>query len=42
MLTLELLAQLAQTHRDALAARVREFSIDGEVFRFNSESAIMG
>jgi dihydropteroate synthase len=42
MLTLEWLAQLAQTHRDALAARVREFSIDGEAFRFNSEPAIMG
>ena len=42
MLTLELLAQLAQTHRDALAARVREFSIDGGSLRFNSEPAIMG
>ena len=42
MLTLEFLAQLAQTHRSALAARVREFSIDGEAFRFNSQPAIMG
>ncbi|MGA2556303.1 MAG: dihydropteroate synthase [Verrucomicrobiota bacterium] len=42
MLTLEYLAQLAQSHPQALAARVREFSIDGETFRFNSEPAIMG
>src|ERR1019366_618939 len=42
MLSLEFLAQLAQTHRQALAARVREFSLDGETFRFNSEPAIMG
>jgi dihydropteroate synthase len=42
MLTLEFLAQLAQSHPGALAARVREFSIDGEAFRFNSEPAIMG
>ncbi len=42
MLTLEFLAQLAQNHRDALAARVREFSLDGEAFRFNSEPALMG
>ena len=42
MLTLEFLAELAQTHRDALAAKVREFSIDGEAFRFNSEPALMG
>jgi dihydropteroate synthase len=42
MLTLEFLAELAETHRADLAARVREFSIDGEDFRFNSEPAIMG
>jgi dihydropteroate synthase len=42
MLTLEFLAQLAQTHQEALAASVREFSLDGEAFRFNSEPAIMG
>ena len=42
MLALEFLAQLAETHREALTARVREFSIDGEVFRFNSEPALMG
>jgi dihydropteroate synthase len=42
MLTLEFLAQLAEAHRDALSARVREFSIDGESFRFNSEPALMG
>ncbi len=42
MLTLEFLAQLAQTHRPALAARVREFSLDGQAFRFNSAPAIMG
>jgi dihydropteroate synthase len=42
VLTLDYLAQLAQTHGEALAAQVREFSIDGETFRFNSEPAIMG
>jgi len=42
VLTLDYLAQLAQTHREALAAQVREFSIDGETFRFNSEPAVMG
>ena len=42
MLALEFLAQLADAHREALPARVREFSIGGEVFRFNSEPAIMG
>jgi dihydropteroate synthase len=42
VLTLDYLAQLAQTHGQALATQVREFSIDGEAFRFNSEPAIMG
>ena len=42
MLPLEFLARLAETHRETLPARVREFSIGGEAFRFNSEPAIMG
>jgi dihydropteroate synthase len=42
MLTLESLADLARTHRAAAAARVRGFSLDGEVFDFNSQPAIMG
>src|SRR5580698_11588414 len=42
MLTLEFLASLAQRHRDALGARVRGFSLDGEVFDFNSRPAVMG
>lgn len=42
MLTLEFLGQMAETYRDALGARVREFSIGNEMFRFNSEPAIMG
>jgi len=42
MLSLQFLAELARTHRDAAAARVRGFSLDGEVFDFNSQPAIMG
>ena len=42
MLTLQLLADLARRHRGATAARVREFSINRERFRFNSGPAIMG
>ena len=42
MLSLEFLARLADDHREALASRVREFSIGREKFRFNSEPAIMG
>jgi dihydropteroate synthase len=42
MLTLETLAELADRHRDALKATVREFTIGGELFRWNSEPALMG
>jgi dihydropteroate synthase len=42
MLTLEWLGELAQRHRAAARARVREFAIGAEVLRFNSEPAIMG
>jgi len=42
MLTLEWLAELAQTHREALGARVREFELDGRLLAFNSKPAIMG
>jgi dihydropteroate synthase len=42
MLTLEWLGDLARSHRAATQARVREFAIGGEMFRFNSEPAIMG
>ena len=42
MLSLEQLTGLLETHRTAAAARVREFSIGGKKFRFNSQPAIMG
>lgn len=42
MLNLEQLAGLLETHRTAAAARVREFSIGGRSFAFNSRPAIMG
>ena len=42
MLTLDHLAGLLAEHRGAAAARVREFSIGGRKFHFNSQPAIMG
>ena len=42
MLTLEQLAELAARHRDAAAARVREFSVGGPVLAFNTHPAVMG
>src|SRR5262245_28010444 len=42
MLTLETLAELLATDRAAAAARVREFSINGKRFEFNTQKAIMG
>jgi dihydropteroate synthase len=42
MLTLEHLAELLEKNRAAASARVREFSIGGKQFKFNSQPAIMG
>src|ERR1035438_6913804 len=42
MLKLEQLAELLEKNRAAVAARVKEFSIGGRPFAFNSQSAIMG
>ena len=42
MLTLEHLAELLEKNRAAASARVKEFSIGGKHFAFNSRSAIMG
>jgi dihydropteroate synthase len=42
MLSLEHLAGLLEKHRKAAAAGVKEFSIGGQLFPFNSEPAIMG
>src|SRR6185503_14931102 len=42
MLTLEHLAELIEKNRDAAKARVKEFSIGGEPFAFNTAPAIMG
>ncbi|HKS37087.1 MAG TPA: dihydropteroate synthase [Verrucomicrobiae bacterium] len=42
MLTLEHLAGLLEKNRDAAMARVKEFSIGGRHFAFNSSPAIMG
>ena len=42
MLTLEQLAQLFEGNRAAAAARVKEFSIGGRQFNFDSEPAVMG
>lgn len=42
MLTLEYLAELLVRHREAASLQVKEFSIGGRPFAFNSQSAIMG
>lgn len=42
MLNLEQLSELLERNRAAAAARVREFSIGGQPFAFNSRPAIMG
>jgi len=42
MLTLEQLAGLVENNRQAGSARVKEFSIGGKKFSFNSQSSIMG
>ena len=42
MLTLEQLAELLEKNRAAAAARVKEFSLAGKHFAFNSRPAIMG
>jgi dihydropteroate synthase len=42
VLTLEQLSELLGKYRDAAAAHVRNFSIGGRQFNFNSEPAIMG
>jgi dihydropteroate synthase len=42
VLTLAQLAELFETNRAPASARVREFSIGGKRFKFNSEPAIMG
>ena len=42
MLTLEQLAELLDTHREAASARVKEFAVGGRFFPFNSRPAIMG
>ena len=42
MLGLEQLAQLWDQHRGAAQSKVKEFSIGGRPFRFNSQAAIMG
>jgi dihydropteroate synthase len=42
MLSLEQLAGLLESHREAAAAKVREFPIGGRFFAFNSAPAIMG
>lgn len=42
MLTLEHLAELLEKNHAAAAARVKEFSIGGKAFTFNSQPAIMG
>ena len=42
VLKLEQLARLLEQNRAAAAARVREFSIGGKRFNFNSQPAIMG
>jgi dihydropteroate synthase len=42
MLGLEQLAELLEKNRTAAAARVKEFSIGGQPFAFNSKPAIMG
>jgi dihydropteroate synthase len=42
VLNLEQLADLLENHRAAASARVKEFSIGGRKFNFNSQPAIMG
>jgi dihydropteroate synthase len=42
MLKLEHLAALLDKNRDAASARVKEFSIGGKQFKFNSQPAVMG
>jgi dihydropteroate synthase len=42
VLTLESLAELLEPHRNATRAGVREFSLNGHLFAFNSRPAIMG
>src|SRR5215203_2978327 len=42
MLGLQQLAELLDQHRAASSAQVREFSIGGRAFRFNSQPSIMG
>ena len=42
MLTLEQLAELLEKHRNAAQSLVKEFSIGGRAFAFNSEPGIMG
>ncbi len=42
MLNLEQLAELLEKNRAAASVRVKEFSVGGKPFAFNSQSAIMG
>ncbi|MGH7951637.1 MAG: dihydropteroate synthase [Limisphaerales bacterium] len=42
MLKLENLAELLEKNRAAASARVKEFSIGGKQFNFNSQAAVMG
>ena len=42
MLKLENLAELLENNRAAASARVKEFSIGGRKFNFNSQPAVMG
>ncbi|MEI7807540.1 MAG: dihydropteroate synthase [Verrucomicrobiota bacterium] len=42
MLTLEQLSALLESNRSAASARVKEFSLGGKKFAFNSQPAIMG
>lgn len=42
MLTLEQLAELLENHRAAAPARVKEFTLGGQAFAFNTRAAIMG
>ena len=42
VLNLEQLAALLETNRAAASARVKEFSIGGKKFNFNSQPAVMG
>ena len=42
MLTLEYLAELVETHPSAAHGSVKEFSIGGKLFAFNSKPSVMG